>query len=844
MKIPLEIMLPWLLLGLPLLLPILWWWQRRSLSPLTRRQRLISLILRSSIMALVVAALTEPLWLSERRATHVFWAVDVSRSVGGEAVRTATNFVAAANKAGGIESSGWLAFAGRAATLKNEIALGELAPRTLRDDATNLAGALQFAEASFPLGFAKTVVLFSDGQQTAGNLDDQLAELNRRGIRIHTVMVSPPDRPEVLVRGVEAPRHVKEDEPFRVSTEIVSNREQEAEVDFFQNGTKVGMKTVTLQRGANRLEFTQSVKGEKVFEFAAAVRGREDTLADNNQAASYVLADGKSKVLLLADKPDHARYLSWALKQEGILLDVRPFTGAPTEMGDLQNYDLVIMDNIPATDLLPEQLKLLASYVRDFGGGLLMMGGDQSFGLGGYYHTPVEEVLPVRCDFEKEKENPSLGLVLVIDRSGSMTGDKIEMAKDAARAAVELLSARDYVGVVAFDNEAFWVAELQSAADRADVCQRISTIQPGGGTNIAPGMELGYSRLGGTPAKLKHMIVLTDGISTPGPFYEITTRMAQEKITVSTVAVGSDADQRLLQEIARWGNGRYYYSDSPQSIPQIFARETMAASKSVIQEMPFLPRIAKPADFLAGVNFDSAPFLLGYVTTKAKPTSDLWLMTEKGEPLLATWRVGLGQAGAFTSDARNRWAVEWLKWEGYGKFWAQITRKLTRAGSLRHFPVELRRENGGFRLLLDAVDERGNFITELDGEVLLLDPDGKETRSSMHATAPGRFETWWPAGDKGTYHAQLVLKKETEPMDRQYVSASVGYPEEFILCPANETRLRAIADATGGKFQPAPDEIIRGDTRRAPFERECWPWLVGTALALFIADVAVKRWPG
>jgi uncharacterized membrane protein len=827
----------WALLGLVLIA----WWHRRTLAPFSPRRRWVAFTLRCVVFLLVVLALAEPRWLEQRRQTHVIWLVDLSRSVGSAATDAVRKLGAQPT---GVKSQSWITFAGKPAFTKDGKSLSDVVPSTLQDDRTDLAGALKFAEASFPLGYARTVVLVSDGLETSGAVESQLAGLQRAGVRVHTVSAAPPERPEVLVRGVRAPRQVKDDEPFRVQAEIAANREMDAEIEIFKSGARVAIKTEKLKAGVNQFEFTQSVKGdERLSEFTVQVRAKDDTLADNNAASAFVQSEGKSKVLLLADKPEQARYLALALRQEGVLLDVRPATGAPTELADLQNYDLVLIDNVPATDLTPAQMQLFASYVRDFGGGFLMLGGDQAFGLGGYYQTPVEEILPVRCDFEKEQENPSLGLALVIDRSGSMSGDKMEMAKDAAKAAVELLSPRDYVGVVAFDHEAFWAAEMALATDKGGVQQRIAAIEAGGGTNIAPGMELGFSKLSGTPAKLKHMILLTDGVSTPGPFFELTSQMAQERITVSTVAVGSDSDTKLLEQIAGWGNGRYYFTDNPQSIPQIFARETMTASKSAIQETPFLPVPTRPADFLAGVNFDTAPFLLGYVTTKLKPTAESWLVTERGEPLLTTWRYGLGQAGAFTSDARNRWAVEWLKWEGYGKFWAQLARRLMRGSALRNFPAEIQRQGDGFRLVVNAVDERGRFLADVSGEVTVRDPQGRQKTVTLARTAPGRFEGAWVAPEKGGYHAQIVFKQGGEVVDRQSLSASVGYPEEFLQRPPDEAKLRTIADRTGGFFNPQAVDILRDDRRTAPLERELWPWLVGIALLLFVADVAAKRWP-
>ncbi len=847
----LELLRPWALLILLGLAP-LWWWQRRSLATMTRARRAVSLALRAALLVLITLAMTEPRWVRQGQAAHVLGSVDRSHSVGDEAVAAARRFTAPNTGYGRkIDSQGWIGFAAQPAAVPDLKTLSDLPLRTLDENATDIAGALSFADATFPPGYTKTAVLFTDGQETVGDTAAQIARLRDSGVRVHVVSVAPPDKPEMLVSEVNTPREVKDDEPFKVSAEIISNRDAPAEINLYRNGVRVATQATTLHPGTNRFESTQSVSGERVFEFAVEVRAKnpaDDTLADNNMASAYVQAAGKSKVLLLADKPEQARYLALALRQEGILLDVRPAAGAPTDLSDLQNYDLLAIDNVPATGLSPDQMRLMAGYVREFGGGLLMLGVDQAFGLGGYYQTPVEEVLPVRCDFQKQQENPALGLLLVIDRSGSMTGEKIEMAKDAAKAAVELLSPRDYAGVVAFDDQAFWVAEMTSAVDKDALLQRIATLQPGGGTNIAAGLELGFSQISASPAKIKHVILLTDGVSTPGPFYELVSRMAEERITVSTVAVGSDADRKLCEQIAEWGNGRAYATDTPGNIPQIFARETMTASKSAIQEAPFLPVVARPADFLSGVDFQTAPFLLGYVTTRPKPTAENWLLTERGEPLLSTWRYGLGQTGAFTSDARNRWAVEWLKWEGYGKFWAQVVRKLARAPALTKFPVEIRRENGGFRAVVETADGRGEFLTDVNGEIALLDPHGRAGKVALTTTAPGRLEGWWPAPERGAYNAEVVLRHDgdantDEPIARQFISATVGYPDEFLLKPVNESLLGRLARETGGLYNPAPADLFRDDHRTAGVESELWPWLLGLAAFLFVFDVAAKRWP-
>ncbi len=840
--LPLELTYPWMLLALAGL-GLVWWRGRESLALFTPQRKRFSLILRCLVVALVVVALTDPRWLQPSDRQHVLWLVDVSRSVGKEGISAAVKFMAEANKVGAIPSQSIGAFAGQAAILPNTETLQKLNPKTLDDTHTDIAQALSFADATFPLGYNKTVVLFSDGVETQGDLSRELENLRARGIRVHTIPVAAPDNPEVLVRSVTAPRIVAENEPFRVTTEIVSNREQTAQFDLFRNAVKAGTQQVQLKKGVNTFETTQSVSDTRLVEFTAQVTASQDTLADNNQASTVVQSKGKSRILLLSDKPELSRYLAQALEQEDVVLDIRPPSGAPNDFADLQSYDLVMIDNVSATDLSTAQMKLLSSYVRDFGGGFIMLGGDQAFGLGGYFRTPIEEILPVRCDFQKEKENPSLGMVLVMDRSGSMTGPKIEMSKEAAKEAVDLLSPQDYVGVVAFDSQAYWVVPMQSAADKASVEDKIASIQPGGGTNIAPGMEMAYEALSSCPAKIKHVVLMTDGVSVPGPFYELTTKMAGDQITVSTVGVGTDADQNLLTQMAEWGNGRFYFTDDPQNIPQIFARETMSASKSSLQETPFQMKMVRPADFFAGVPIETAPYLLGQVLVKTKPTAELWLVSERGDPLLATWRYGLGQTAAFTSDARNRWAVEWLRWEGFGKFWVQLTRKLRRPAALKNFPATITRENNGFRLRVDAVNEVGDFVSDLQGDVLVVAPDGTEKKFSLNLSAPGQLETFWPAAQRGSYHAQVLLKRGGQVIEQQYVSGTVGYPDEFSLRPPDTDKLRELATGTGGKFNPTPAEILQGDTRHADVERELWPWLLIAGLFVFVADVAARRWP-
>jgi uncharacterized membrane protein len=553
-----------------------------------------------------------------------------------------------------------------------------------------------------------------------------------------------------------------------------------------------------------------------------------------------VFAAGKPRVLIVESDPNLIRDLAYGLEDEGIQVDVRPPQGMPDSLADLQNYELVVMSNVPATALTQRQMEVARTYVQELGGGFIMLGGEQSFGLGGYYKSVLEEILPVRSDFEKEKEKPSIGMVLVIDKSGSMSGDKIEMAKSAARSAVELLGRRDQIAVVAFDGDSYLICEMQSANNKAKISEEIARIDAGGGTTMYPAMEMANELLMATNAKLKHVILLTDGVSSPGDFEGLTQQMVSNKMTVSTVAIG-DADNELLETIARAGKGRYYATDDPAQIPQIFARETVTASKSAIDEQPFLPQVVRATHTLAGIDLQSAPFLLGYVMTRPKPTCEVILATEKGDPLLAWWRYGLGMTAAFTSDAKSRWAAEWITWPGFGKFWTQVVRQTMRKSDARGIAVDVTRRGPNAVLGVDAVDEFGQFLNDSEIELTLIDPHLKQEKSILKQVAPGRYFENLVAAKPGAYHMELALKRGDQVVYRQSRGMTVGYSDELRIRPTNEKLLRSVAETSGGTYSPSPGEVFKEDGRTATRPTPLTTILLTTAALLLILDVALRR---
>ena len=830
---PLELTQPWYLLGL-LVLPVVGWYFYRGLTDFARWQRIASLTARAVVLLLLVGGLCGLTWLKPTKDLYVVFVIDESLSVGDEGRYEVDKFLNRAAAAAGNNKTAFVRFGAEPGPVVNDRG----ATVVINKQGTNIAAAMEVARASIPPSHVPRLVLLSDGNQTTG---DGLRTALRGGVPVFTVPLSSRSESEVQVSGVNVPAQVRDGEPFYVEVVIDSNHDDEGDVEVFRGAHRVVAERVKVKPGPNTFRFRQQVSGERMAEYTARIKGFKDRLLDNNSAKGLVYSSGKPRVLVVDTDPKQAKHLAFALEQEGIKVDIRPAQGIPDTLSDLQNYELLILSNVPATSMSTRQMNNIRTYVQDLGGGLIMIGGDQAFGLGGYYKTTIEEILPVRSDFEKEKEKPSLAMILVIDKSGSMGGVKMEMAKDAAKAAVELLGPKDKVGVIAFDGDVFWIAEVQSAANKGQIIDKISGIEAGGGTTMGPPMEAAYEALQNTPAKLKHIIVLTDGVSEPADFEGIAQNMAQAKQTCTTVAVGDDCDFKLLQEIARLGNGRYYHAEDPSNVPQIFAKETVTASKSAINEQPFNPIVTRPSQVIADIKFDDAPFLLGYVTTRPKPTSELILTTEKGDPLLAWWRYGLGMTVAFTSDAKSRWSAEWLSWPGYSKFWAQVVRHAMRKSDAKGAFVQVDRKDGIARVTLDSIRTDGKFLNEAVAELTVIEPRGGERKVAMTQTAPGRYVGEFPADQAGSYHMSMTQQVKGQQPMQQSRGLVVNYDDELRIRPTDENWLESVARASGGSFRPEPEAVFAPDERSASRPVPLWPYLLMVAAVIFLADVALRR---
>ncbi len=802
-------------------------------------KRRLSFILRIAGLVLLILALCRPFWSDQSDDLHVVFLVDVSQSVDLTSARAATDEIKQA--IGDLHSSdSWSLFAIAGGIRRMETpeelkkVLGEW-ETGLADDqfrsASRVADALLETRLAFPAGKSRRVILYSDGQETHTDLAAALRQMQEEQINVRLNRIQGLARPEAAVVSIEpSTPNAFQGEVIRMTVKLASNKPIGGKLRIIHKGVAVADQAVALQPDKQNLvhfDVNMTTPGASVW--MAELVPDEDHFPMNNQELCTVQVRGKPRVLILHEEPNDMRPFSRALREQDMEIDVRGKFGLPGSMEQLLAFDAIVLANLSATSLAPRQLELLKRYVIDFGGGLVMLGSDNSFGLGGYYKTPVEEVLPLVSRFEKEKEKPSLAMTLVIDKSGSMDGMPIALARQAAKAAVELLGPRDMIGVVGFDGQPYIISEMRSATDSDAVNASIDSLTAGGGTYMYPAMVAAKDMLENAPAKIRHMILLSDGHTQPADHEGLTQGMADAGITVSTVALGG-ADRQLLSGIAEIGRGRYYETNDPANVPQIFTKETMQASRSAIKEDLFATVRTGDHPMLSGYGEDDFPFSLGYVMTEAKPTAQLLLVAETGDPLLAVSRYGLGTGMAFTSDLTERWGGEWLAWDQCGQFWAQALRGVLRRTDTEGVQIDRQSDAAGWNLNIMRSAGDGTPVSNVRWDVSALDQDGLVHEIDVQQTGLGRYHTRIPLGD----HQRLTVRlRDLEHDKLKVLHYHRPYPAEY--------RLSNVLPPPLAELKPLSPQLIREDLSPVHRRTSVDHYLYFAALALLLASVIMRR---
>ena len=848
------------------LIPLALYLARHSLANLSRWRNRLSIGARVLILLLVVLALAGLRVRTSSRDVALIFLVDVSASVPKDPPPALFEFInREIERAGPRDYVGVIAF-GRepsvelAPTRKEALAewrIKEIASNPPRDY-TDVAAALRLAAALVPEDAAGRFVLVSDGNENLESASQEAQLLRASGVEVYTRALGTTTertggRGEIAVRDLSAPQSLAEGEAFDLKVTLDSTRDTEAVLRVFRNNSVVSERTVQLAAaGENVFVLPQRVEQKGFYTYKAEVEAiQSDVFTQNNAREAFAIVAGKPKTLYLYGDPQPSPAIARVLAEGNFAADIRPAAATPTTLAGYQNYDLVIFDNVAASSLSPAQMKMVQAYVRDLGGGFVMIGGDQSFGPGGYYKTPIEEVLPVSLDVRQKKHFPSLAIALVIDKSGSMLGTKIEMAIEAAAATVDFLSERDSVGVVAFDSDAYEVVPLTKVEDKKAITAQIGTIQALGGTAMYPGLKMAYDWLQASDAQIKHIIVMSDGQSEPGDFRVIAKSARDAGMTVTTVALGEDADIATMKFIADIGGGRFYDADSPDNLPRIFTREAFLASRSTIIEEPFTPRLMRGTQATAGIDWNGAPPLGGYVGTAerdpAKSPAITSLISDKDDPVYAVWQYGLGRAAAFTSDAKPRWAAGWMNWSGFGQFWTQGFRDTLRRETASDLAPRVEVNAGRGHITVEAVTGAGEFKNNLRLKAHIIAPDYTAVDIALEQTAAGRYEGDFAATAPGAYLASVA---EEGGQPAPVTGAVNSYSPEFSITTADANLLAQLSEATGGQTLPAianqeasPVSEVNLFERRAAKTKphEIWETLMLVALLLLPFDVGLRR---
>src|SRR6266571_348189 len=498
MRLSFDTYWPLLLL---LVIPYLWRVQTKTLADLSPKHLQLAGVVRSVIIALITVSLMQPVLYRSGAWESIVYLLDVSESVSPPAIQSAIQWIQQTNNLGHPDHSRFVPFAANSTVFETleQLKVVEVANESSRgsidQSATDIEGAIDTAIRSFAPHHLKRLVLISDGNENSGHMMDLLSRLKLEGVHVYAVPTEARTNRDVWVEAIMAPSEITAEELFPLEAHVYSQVDTSAEVEVKYGDKTLGSRKVQLIRGLNRVAFEGSIKDEAgPVTLEAEVKAARDPFPDNNKFRTSIVVQGRPKILYVEGHPQSARYLEAALKAEGFSVTTVPSNAIPLNIEVLDAYDAVVLSDVARNTLNDQQMRTMATYVRDLGGGFILAGGENNYGEGGYSKTIIEEVLPVT--FEAKKEKPeSVAMIVVLDKSGSMGGQKIELAKEATKAPLQLLKDEDRFGVVAFDYNFYWPVRLQSVSNRTQINQAISSIIAGGETNIYPALREAFIQL-------------------------------------------------------------------------------------------------------------------------------------------------------------------------------------------------------------------------------------------------------------------------------------------------------------------------------------------------------------
>jgi Ca-activated chloride channel homolog len=811
-------------------LPLAWMifeWRRTS--------RRLGLVLKALSLVAILVALAEPRMNVSETKVAVAVLVDTSASVSNANLEQASQI---ANSLAGERGRHWMRVIPFARSTR-ELSRNEdqkpwklVATSGENGRATDLEAAIREAAASLPAGMVPRIVLVSDGKQNKGSVARAAWQAQQLGIPIDTYALAGRAEPAMHLESISLPSIAFTGEQFPIDAVISTPKAGPAEVELAAEGRTLGKTQVQLAAGENPLRLHASLNTPGALDLAISVRGQTPAQGEVHFDQAVMLR--QPKVLYVSGDPASTdSHLTATL--EAARFDVQ--RASEFNATNLADYQLVVFDNWDLESIPVARKAELENYVKQ-GGGLLVIGGERNMYVEdkAKVEDALDRTLPAKLAPPRSPEGTAV--VLIIDKSSSMEGRKIELARLAAIGVVDNLRPIDMVGVLIFDNSFQWAVPIRRAEDRTLIKRLISGITPDGGTQIAPALTEAYHKIQPTNATYKHIVLLTDGISEEGDSLDLSREAQAKRVTISTVGLGQDVNRSYLEKIAQSAGGKSYFLNEPAGLEQILLRDVMEHTGSTAVEKAALnPKVLKQAEILDGVDMETAPALKGYVKFIAKPTAETILEVDR-DPLLSVWQYGLGRSAVFTSDAKARWAADWVIWKGYDKFWANLTRDLLPHAQAGEASVEYDSANGD--LVVDYRLGRNVQEPETIPEIFVFGPDGFEKPIAVKKIADGTFRGSLPIGQReGLFRIRPLVES------RAFPEAGLYRPEaELADYGSNPALLKQVSEFTGGRFDPNPKTVFDAGGRSIASTMQLWPGFLALAIFLNLAELVMRKWKG
>lgn len=846
-----------------------------SLSGLSLAQRLLSFVLRAGFLVCLVLSLARPLEETPSHRTCHVALLDVSQSVSDldlEQARTQLSRWATQLKPG--DQLQLITFAEEPRSRALHIgpppdkqgqpdthgllqmpALAELREGH-RGEGTNLELALDHALSYVSSDCHNRYLVMSDGIETRGHALSTVTSLVERHIAVVVRPFEQAEARDVAVTALTPEGQVRLGEPFMVRVELTASQAGHGQLRLYQGETLNGLdsvRAIDVPPGVSAHTFKSVARvGGKVTYRAEYLPQEQDAFLANN---SYVLSmdvPGPPRVLVIDRKPSQVTQLVDALVAQQFDVDVRGPDAFPRSAQELDRFDFLVLSDLAREQVSRGAEALVERYVRS-GGGLLFAGGEAGYGPGGWQGSNLEKILPVRMDAKKEREIPGVAMALVIDRSGSMTGVPLSMAKEACIATVGVLAPSDLIEVIAFDSRPTSFVPLQPARYRLRIEEAVARIQPGGGTEIFNSLDRAYQSLSSVEARRKHIVLLTDGNASSDGIHELVSTAFAEGITITAVGLGGGTNQALLAMIAETGGGRFVVAQDPARLPRIFTREAELISTKPTLDDWFPITVVKNVEFLAGIHAAALPLLRGYTSTQLAPApAELIFQSDRGEPILARQRVGLGWALAWTSDLKARWATDLLRSRQFGQMLAQLVRAHQKSDQTHIRPMEVQLRGDELVARVDAFNEHDQFLNDLHSTLHVerqatgnVAPEPAQS-AEFSTLAPGLYEAKVKLPGPGAYavraeHRRAGKAGKLVPAGVSFGSVSWPYPEEYRDLKPRVEFLRRLAHLTNGatvQGAALPEtrdahQVLRRTGRQSVF--------ICIAIALFFLDLFTRR---